>query len=218
MTLFLKRLRKKYKNAIRYFQCGEYGEKNLRPHYHIILFGHDFEDKKFWQLSNGVPLYRSKALEGLWTLGFSTVGDVTYESAAYVARYITKKITGDLAEKHYESINKETGLVSQLKPECVTMSRRPGIGREFYNKNKNDIYSVDAVIFKRGNKIIKAVSPRYYDNIYDKENPEDFKKIKAKRKNKGLLKQKDNTDERLLVRENLENKKAKLLKRSYENE
>ena len=45
--LFMKRLRKHKKatkhNKIRYFHCGEYGEKNsLRPHYHAIIYNCKF--------------------------------------------------------------------------------------------------------------------------------------------------------------------------------
>ena len=103
--------------GVRFFHCGEYGELLSRPHYHACLFGFDFSDKVLWSTRGGVRLYRSKVLEKLWTFGFSTIGDVTFESAAYVARYCTKKITGDEADKHYNG----------RSPEYVTMSRRPCI-------------------------------------------------------------------------------------------
>uniref|UniRef100_UPI0040482461 rolling circle replication-associated protein n=1 Tax=Shewanella sp. TaxID=50422 RepID=UPI0040482461 len=96
--LFMKRLRKKYPHAVRYYQCGEYGSKTHRPHYHACLFGHDFKDKTLWQKgSDGTPLYISSSLQDLWSsdghsIGFSTIGTVTFQSAAYVARYIMKKI------------------------------------------------------------------------------------------------------------------------------
>ena len=91
-VLFMKRLRKKFGEGIRFFHCGEYGEENGRPHHHAIIFNHDFADKKVWKTNNGVVLYRSKMLEELWPYGFATVGCVSFESAAYVARYITKKV------------------------------------------------------------------------------------------------------------------------------
>ena len=101
--------------GVRFFHCGEYGELLYRPHYHACLFGFDFSDKVLWSTRGGVRLYRSKILEKLWTFGFSTIGDVTFESAAYVARYCTKKITGDKADEHYNG----------RSPEYVTMSRPP---------------------------------------------------------------------------------------------
>lgn len=101
--LFMKRLRKRFGDNIRFYMCGEYGEKVGRPHFHACLFGHDFDDKKLWSTTPAKSkLYRSESLEELWPNGFSSVGDVTFESAAYVARYITKKITGEAAESHYK--------------------------------------------------------------------------------------------------------------------
>lgn len=101
--LFMKRLRKKYGSGIRFYMCGEYGEKLARPHFHACLFGHDFDDKKVWKKTDaGSVLYRSAELEKLWPFGYSSVGDVSFESAAYVARYIMKKITGEAAESHYK--------------------------------------------------------------------------------------------------------------------
>ncbi|AXH74125.1 MAG: replication initiator protein [Microviridae sp.] len=99
--LFMKRLRKKYGDNIRFYMCGEYGENFGRPHFHACLFNHDFSDKKLWKTVNKMPLFRSAELEELWPFGFSSIGSVTFESAAYVARYIMKKITGEAAEKHY---------------------------------------------------------------------------------------------------------------------
>lgn len=99
--LFMHRLRKRVPSKIRFFMCGEYGENFGRPHFHACIFGLDFVDKTLWQVRNGVKLYRSKKLESLWEFGYSSIGTVTFESAAYVARYIMKKVTGDAAETHY---------------------------------------------------------------------------------------------------------------------
>ena len=85
----------------RFFHCGEYGEKFARPHYHACMFDLDFADQKHWKTINGNKHYTSETLEKIWPFGFSTIGDVTFESAAYVARYVTKKITGKNALHHY---------------------------------------------------------------------------------------------------------------------
>ena len=99
---FMKRLRKKYGEGIRFYMCGEYGEQLGRPHFHACLFNHDFDDKKLWKTTDSnSKLYRSKELEELWPFGYSSVGDVNFESAAYVARYIMKKVNGEAAELHY---------------------------------------------------------------------------------------------------------------------
>lgn len=165
---FMKRLRKKYGDGIRFFHCGEYGELYNRPHHHAIIFNFDFPDKELWSVRNGNNLYRSRSLESLWPFGFCSIGAVTFDSAAYVARYILKKVTGDSALAHY----------SGRLPEYVTMSRRPGIARDWFLKYKDNIYDNDKVYVKPG-LVVKP--PRYYDKIYDEINPVRMEEVKAKR-------------------------------------
>lgn len=213
----MKKLRKKFGAKIRFFQCGEYGEKLSRPHHHVCLFNFNFKDRKIWKTKRGIPLYRSKDLEQLWTNGWSSVGDVTFESAAYVARYVMKKKNGPMMLDHYFSIEKETGLILTEKiPEYITMSRRPGIGKNWLQKFKSDVYPSDEIVVRHK---FKMKPPRYYDNIYDLENPQEFKKIKARRKPTGKKKENadyNNTDERLRVRETIAINKSDRLIRSYE--
>ena len=173
--LFMKRLRKKYGEGIRFFHCGEYGEKNKRPHYHALIFGHDFDDKQLWNQKNGIKLYISDELKQLWPYGFSTIGDVTFESAAYCARYVLKKVTGDAAADHYTYTEPETGEVINIKPEYCTMSRKPGIGYEWLQKFKTDVYPHDYVVIRDK---IKVKPPRYYDSLLSEA---ELKAIKIKR-------------------------------------
>ncbi len=225
MQLFIKRLRKKYGNGIRYLLCGEYGSKLMRPHYHVLLFGHNFKDQILWQVQNGQEHYRSAELEELWknpetnkSYGFSTVGALTFESAAYVARYITKKITGVLSEKHYEHINIHTGEVTNRLPEFITMSRRPGIGKKYYDLHKEDFFNpeTDGVLMKSGNKILKVKTPRYYEKMYDIEEPEKLKLIHQRRAEHAEKHKADYTPERLETRRQIQLGKNKQLKRKYE--
>jgi len=185
--LFIKKLRFKYGKGIRYFHCGEYGEKLARPHYHALLFGFDFPDKYLWSVRNGNNLYRSQALEELWGKGFCTVGSVTVESAGYVARYVMKKVTGDKAEDHYNG----------KAPEYITMSRRPGIGHDWYKKFRGDFFPSDQSVVN--GSVVKP--PRYYANLLDKEDNVMYKELKARRKIKGLQKAWDNDSFRLPVKE-----------------
>ena len=122
---FMKRLRKRFGSGIRFYHCGEYGTLLGRPHYHACIFNFDFPDKKLFTIRDGINLYTSQALDELWPYGFSTIGSVTFESAAYTARYIMKKINGDAAKDHYEYVNPSTGEISLRKPEYTTMSRLP---------------------------------------------------------------------------------------------
>lgn len=203
VQLFLKRLRRRFPCLrIRFYCCGEYGEKLSRPHYHIILFGHDFHDKYHWSTRNGVRLYRSAILESLWTFGYSSVGDVNFESAAYVARYCLKKRNGDIKESHYRG----------LAQEFSTMSRRPGIAREWIEQFKDDVYPHDYVVLLNG---VKCKPPRYYDNIYDLTNSEDMLLIKSNRQEYAEGNP-DNLYDRLSVREKVQKSKLPLLKRSIE--
>lgn len=113
-------------------------------------------------------------LDRLWSKGSTVIGDLTFESAAYTARYCMKKITGDQAESHYEHVDKQTGECTQLKPEYTTMSRRPGIGKPWLDKFLSDVYPSDEVI-SRG---YPAQPPTFYDSQYELEHPEFMKQIK----------------------------------------
>lgn len=204
--LFMKRLRKAYPNKkIRYFHCGEYGEKLSRPHYHAILFNHDFEDKKRYN----TKLYHSEKLDDLWQKGLCTIGEVTFESCAYVARYITKKINGAMAPEHYSHVTRYGELV-QLQPEYISMSRKPGIAKPWLDKYKDDVYPHDYVVMN--NKKLKP--PKFYDAKFEENHPEILLDIKIDREYNGFLREHDNTPDRLSVKEKLQ--KLKQTQRSYE--
>lgn len=150
---FMKRLRKATTPGLRFFGCGEYGEKFGRPHYHIILFNHRPSDTKLHKRGEEYNLYTSKFMDEVWGLGNTIIGDVTFDSCAYVARYCMKKITGKLAAEHYQG----------RTPEFLTMSRRPGLGSTYFDKYKHEIYAHDSVIINGH----PTRPPRYYDNLFD---------------------------------------------------
>lgn len=209
---FMKRLRKKHGSGIRFFHCGEYGETLGRPHYHSLLFNFDFEDKVLWKKEKDVNLYVSADLAELWPYGFSTVGALTYESAAYTARYIMKKISGPQAEEHYQSINKYTGEIIQKKPEYVTMSRRPGIGTNWYKKYHKELWPDDFIIVKGR----KTRIPKFYDNHLSIEHPQEYEKTKRARVRNSLKHKENNTPERLEVRRQVQEARMRYLKREIE--
>ena len=138
---FFKRLRKLIApTKIRYFACGEYGENKNRPHYHAIIFGYSFPDKRLHTKQNGNLLYRSRLLEKAWPYGYSMIGNVSFESCAYVARYVMKKRKGkdDYVDKngktnasYYEICDPDTGAIYVLNREFCTMSRRPAFDRDW---------------------------------------------------------------------------------------
>lgn len=210
--LFMKRLRKRFPTTkIRFFGCGEYGEKLSRPHYHLCLFNIDFPDKELLSDANNTRIYTSPALTELWPYGYSTIGDVTFESAAYVARYVTKKVTGDMAHDHYSTTDLSTGEYAHKLPEFVLMSRRPGIGRDWYDQYSGDLKK--DFITVRGNKMRP---PKYYDSLTEKVDPSRFDATKARRKAAALANEADNTHHRLAVKESIKLNRFKQLKRAIE--
>lgn len=211
--LFMKRLRKRFGEGIRFYHCGEYGEKFGRPHYHACLFNFDFSDKKLWKVNNGFRLYTSKSLEELWPYGFSTIGDVTFESAAYVARYIMKKKFGKSAWVYYSDVDWNTGeIIGQRKPEYTTMSRRPGIGKGWLDKHLADVYPSDKVLVNAK----PCRPPRYYDSLFEIQYPSDFSAIKQARVKNAKKHSSNNTPGRLKVREQVKLARLKLLIRDLE--
>lgn len=209
---FMKRLRKHiHPHKVRFYHCGEYGSKLGRPHYHAILFGWEPGDLELWQITKtGERLYISPTLQKLWPFGFSTVGAVTFESAAYVARYILKKQTGEQAELHYTRLNASTGELEPIRPEYTTMSRRPGIAADWYDQFKDDVFPDDFVVHE--NRKLKP--PRYYLDRYEIEEPDLWKKIKARRKKAGQSS--DNSPERLEARHIVKLAQAEKLERNLE--
>lgn len=195
---------------IRYYLAGEYGEQFGRPHFHICLFGIDFSDKHYLSKTGaGSKLYRSPTLEKLWTLGHSSIGELTFESAAYTARYIMKKINGNKQKEHYTKINPDTGEIYELTPEYNVMSRRPGIGLDWFQKFKNDAYPEGRVVI-RGKK---TNTPRYYDKQYAKLEPIKYEEMQFARHTEGVLHALDQTDERLAVKEKVTQAKIRQLAR-----
>lgn len=196
---------------IRHYTGAEYGPKYGRPHYHVCLFGASFRDLEYHgNTPTGHKLYRSKTLEQLWRHGYSSIGELNYETAAYTARYVMKKITGQQQQKHYEKIDHDTGEIITLEPEFNQMSRDPGIGNNWYQKYKTDIYPHDYLVLKNGTKI---QPPRYYDNLYKQLHPQQFEEIQASRIERAKQQWQHQTPSRLATRERIAKAQLSMLKR-----
>lgn len=195
---FMKRLRKHMKQQVRFYMCGEYGEQTMRPHFHAILFNCGFDDRqKFRLLDSGCKLYTSKTLEKLWPFGMSSIGEVTFESAAYVARYVMKKMTGPGAEDHYRRVDEHGEY--QLTPEFSHMSLKPGIGAPWLEKYAKDIYPLDYAVV--GGKKLKP--PKYYDRILQRVDVDSYEWLKYDRGVEAEKFADDNTEDRLAVKEHV---------------
>ena len=237
---------------LKYFHCGEYGEtcktcntsyimhkesksgkkytgcnnfiKGLgRPHYHAILFGVTFEDmEEFKRTKSGELIYKSNTLDKIWDKGYCSIGQVTFESCAYVARYIMKKVTGEQSEQHYQKptgIDTETGevITTPVKPEYITMSRNPAIAKEWANKYLTDIAKNDSVLLERKGKAFETQPPRYFLKLLEKEDPIKYELLKSQRRIKKAQNKSDNTDERSLIKERLKQIQTKNLTRNFED-
>lgn len=138
IPIFIRALRDNvnFKNLkIKYYACGEYGDETLRPHYHICLFGADFPDKiRYSKTGQGHYLFTSKLLDKIWGRGGCKIGALTYETAAYTARYVLKKTGKKFPTGHFEKMDYATGEIIKLQPEFSLMSRRPGIGQTFFER------------------------------------------------------------------------------------
>lgn len=201
---FMKRLRKRF-GRVRFFMCGEYGEGLLRPHYHACLFGMNFPDLKYWKTSDGgYRLYRSAELERVWPFGHSSVGNVSFESAGYCARYVCEKIDvnelskAEILSRHfakYGVVDLESGEVIFNPPEFGRMSLKPGIGATFYKKFFSDMYPHGKAV-ANGHE---SKTPRYYDKLFAEEFPLEFDNMAFRRFLVSSSRAADNTPERLKV-------------------
>lgn len=211
LMLFWKKLRRELQrqgrnldvNPIRYFACGEYGDKRGRPHYHACLFGFYPEDARLYSVKNGNRVYSSGFLDSVWKLGDVRIGDVTFESASYVARYIMKKQTGKAAEIYDER---------RIEPEFTRMSRNPGIGADWFAKYGATVFPRDRVVV-RG---FEAPPPRYYLKLLEDADPLYAEAIKAKRETASKERTVFLTRKRLKVKERIKKSRIKELPRELE--
>ena len=198
--LFMKRLRRARGGApVRFYMCGEYGEATARPHYHAALFGEDFSaDRYAWRdFGSGQVAYRSELLERLWPYGASSIGELTRLSAAYIARYVMKKVTGPLAKEYYKAVDLSTGEVRPVSPEFTRMSLKPGIGASWFERYHSDVFPHDRVV-TRGQP---AKPPRYYDQLLERRDPFMFQAVKWRREEEAYETLPDQAPHRLRARE-----------------
>lgn len=205
--LFMKRLRKHMTGQnVRFFMCGEYGEETGRPHYHACLFGTAFHhDRYVWKKTKvGYQLYRSPTLEKLWPLGDSNIGELTFDSANYVAGYVTKKLTGDGEKNYYNIFDPETGEIHVRPKEFTRMSLKPGIGGEWLKLYWSDVKDGRVTINGR-----EGSAPRYYRKYF--KNTAMYEPMINNLKEN--IDKTDNTPARLAVKEQVAIARNKMFKR-----
>lgn len=194
---------------VRYHMCGEYGPVNGRPHYHANLFGVNFADKKIWKKTQaGFQLYKSETLDKIWGQGHASIGQVTWQTAAYTARYNMKK-AGE-KNKKWEIINPDTGEVIFREPEYQKMSRNPGIGKDWIKEFKTDVYPRGTILVN-GKEL---TTPRFYDDYYKTFDEAAYEQLKLKRQHEQGKRPVDITKNRINAEETVTRAKLTFLKRN----
>lgn len=194
--LFVRRARRKL-GPFRFFMCGEYGEAEWRPHFHAVMFGVYFSDRKYFKESaSGTKVYTSAVLSELWPYGHCSVSDFSYEAAGYIARYVTKKVTGARAAEHYSRVD-DSGGVYHLTPEFMRCSLKPGIGVRFFEKYRSEIFPRDEVVLN-GRKLRP---PRLYFEYLKDLDADEALLVEAKRQAMAWDLRSDSSKGRLGVQE-----------------
>lgn len=174
IQLFLKRMRKTYGN-LRYFVCGEYGEKTARPHYHMILYGWKPTDLESIYKKRCNGYFTSASMVKIWGKGQIQIAQAVPETYRYVAGYVTKKMY-DLDGKKQNEYQK----LGQPKP-FARMSLKPGLGDNWYQSHKEEIWKQGYIQCTNGKR---AQIPRFYEKMMLEENPERLWEIKRRRQEK----------------------------------
>lgn len=173
---FFRYLRKDQELKFSYFAAGEYGDETNRAHYHALIFGHDWADKVLYEHRKDGDYYMSPSLNKWWGKGNVMIGAVTFKSAAYVARYVLKKLHGDQLAR-YQYLDAETGELITMQQPFGLMSKAPAIGRRWLETYYEDVYNKDGIVMN--GQLMKP--PKYYDEWLKKRDPARLEKIKAKR-------------------------------------
>lgn len=168
--LFMKSLRKEFPDRqLRYYAAGEYGDHTMRPHFHVIIYDLPLDDLVYYKRSpQGFTYFISKKIEDVWKRGQCCVAPVTWETCAYTARYVMKKVNGQKADM-YEFFN--------IEPECCLMSRKPGIARQYFDDHP-DILKYDSISISTEKGGMQFKPPKYYSRLFDLVDSEESQRIK----------------------------------------
>lgn len=222
---FMKRFRKQIGVPIRYYACGEYGSESQLAHYHALVNGYDFSaDRVHLRESEFGPVYTSPLLSKLWPFGIHEIGTVTFQSARYVAGYISSKINGEQAASHYLRHHPHKGHLVQVTPPFALQSKNPGLGTSWFERFHKDVFPSDFLVVD-GHKV---PVPKFYLDKLEAMNVETvrhlpaygvtikstlYDDVRAKRAANAVPHKWNNTFERLEVREAVKAARTKSLVR-----
>ena len=159
------------KIAISILVTGEYGDKEKRPHWHALIFNWRPSDEIYSHSNHrGDRIYKSKELDELWGKGFTELGQITLESAGYVARYATKKLYhGKDGTHNYEPISKR--------------SSKNAIGKTWLESFYHDAFDNGCIVLPDGST---AAIPRYYEKWLKKHHPKEWERYVTTTKHKRI--------------------------------
>lgn len=212
---FFKRARHVFQTpdtSFRYFACGEYGDKTLRPHYHFAAFDFKIPDLRPFKRTESGWYFISESLRETWGYGHVIVAPLEWSSAGYIARYVTKKMRGEDVRVKRAAAN------SDEEAEYYTVQRAfqsKGLGLRWYLDNKQEVWDLDACMY-RGQYLVKV--PRYYFKKLKEEDIYWAQSVEARRWEKAAEKQRPELDterdRQLLVELQAKNLELNALKRS----
>lgn len=188
---FFKRLRY-HQGPVRYYACGEYGDNSKRPHYHAIVYDLNIPDLRFYKFSGLKDrYYNSDFLQKVWTdngvpCGHVVIGKVTWETCAYTARYVMKKAKG-ITSDIYDVFN--------MEPEFVVMSRRPGIGKAYYDRHYEQFLNYGETYISTDSGSVNCKTPRYFKEKLDLDFHDAYQEIRER----SVRAAKDNLDSKLVL-------------------
>lgn len=174
LQLFFKRLRKSLEPAkIRYYACGEYGPQTMRPHYHAIIFGYSPSDLRPHSKSpQGYQYWISDSLARIWSNGHVLIGEVTWDTCAYTARYIASKLTGD--DGMFYSDN-------GVEAPFTVCSRKPGIGSNYYDSHPG-LFESPKIFLPTEDGCKEFSPPDYFFRKLRLTDPEKYDSVKLQRR------------------------------------
>lgn len=204
---FWKRLRSEG-FVFRYFACGEYGSTTFRPHYHAIIFGLELPEGDLipYKKTDDGLLCSSQTLERVWQLGYVVVGEVNEQTCNYVSRYTVKKSKEDM-QRYYD--------LFEVEPEFICMSRRPGIGHDWFLKHGLDMYHNQWYSYKGESGAARLYPTKYWTNMLEELDSEFYEAYKASQKEFSILRKESIfRDEKRDFRDILRDQEAQRIKQT----
>lgn len=93
-------------------------------------------------------------------IGNVLISPVSWDTCAYTARYVVKKLTGKGAF-FYDSFG--------IAPPFSTCSLKPGIGRKYYDDHKEEIFRHEYFHISTPDGARRVYPPRYYKSCFDSD-------------------------------------------------